>query len=78
VALQTLEGHSSSVYSVAYSPDGKQVVFGSGDQTVRLWDAATGTALQTLEGHTSYVSSVAFPTDGDLLPTLRVSGLFIN
>jgi WD40 repeat protein len=49
-ALQTLEGHLSSVASVAFSPDGKQVVSGSWDNIVRLWDAATGTALQRLEG----------------------------
>jgi WD40 repeat protein len=48
---------------VAFSPDGRQVVSGSDDETVRLWDAATGAPLQTLEGHTGWVTSVAFSPD---------------
>ena len=49
---------------MAFSPDGKQVVLGSSDRTVRLWDSVTGAALQTLEGHSGWVNSVAFSPDG--------------
>src|SRR2546421_12713425 len=49
--LQTLEGHSDSVWSVAFSNDGQKIVSGSGDRTVRVWDAESGSLLQTLEGH---------------------------
>ncbi|PVH70818.1 hypothetical protein DL98DRAFT_577678 [Cadophora sp. DSE1049] len=63
VWLQTLEGHTGPVESVAFSPNSKQVVSGSDDRTVRLWDAATGALQQTLEGHTGGVTSVAFLPD---------------
>ncbi|KAH6696713.1 WD40-repeat-containing domain protein [Leptodontidium sp. MPI-SDFR-AT-0119] len=63
--LQILEGHTDVVTSVAFSSDGKQIVSGSDDGTVRLWDAATGhQVLPILEGHISGVSSVAFSPDG--------------
>jgi WD40 repeat protein len=35
-------GHSDYVTSVAYSPDGKHIVSGSGDTTVTIWDSQTG------------------------------------
>ncbi|MEE1020396.1 MAG: WD40 repeat domain-containing protein [Bacteroidales bacterium] len=35
--FKTLNGHSSFVNSVAYSPDGKKIVSGSQDKTVKIW-----------------------------------------
>ncbi|KAL4750011.1 WD40-repeat-containing domain protein [Aspergillus terricola var. indicus] len=51
---QTLEGHSAGVWSVAFSPDGKQLASGSSDKTIKLWDPATGDLQQTLEGHSNW------------------------
>ncbi|KAJ6598791.1 WD40-repeat-containing domain protein, partial [Mycena sp. CBHHK59/15] len=49
----------------AFSPDGKHIVSGSSDQTVRVWDAESGEALGApFEGHTHWVTSVAFSPDG--------------
>ncbi|TDL24683.1 WD40 repeat-like protein, partial [Rickenella mellea] len=61
VLQHILEGHTDYIRSVAFSPDGKHIVSGSDDKTIRVWDAETGTVtLDPLEGHTERISSVAF------------------
>ncbi|MGI2909791.1 WD40 repeat domain-containing protein, partial [Hassallia sp. VBCCA 56010] len=59
--------HSNSVRSVAFSPDGKTLASGSDDNTIKLWDVATGKLSQTLTGHSNSVRSVAFSPDGKTL-----------
>ena len=60
-----LAGHSIHVNSVAFSPDGSHIVSGSSDETIRLWDAATGDGIgKPLEGHSSSVFSVSFSPNG--------------
>ena len=63
----TLGGHPDFVYSVAFSPDGKTLASGSGDNTIKLWDVPTGKEQATLKGHTGWVTSVAFSPDGKTL-----------
>src|SRR5271156_3503081 len=61
--LQTLEGHSGPVMSVAISHDSARLASASYDNTVKIWDASSGECLQTLEGHSRWVNSVAFSHD---------------
>jgi WD40 repeat protein len=62
--LQTLEGHTHWVEAVVFSPDGKTMASASGDHTVKLWNAGTGTEQRTLKGHTGWVRAVVFSPDG--------------
>jgi WD40 repeat protein/serine/threonine protein kinase len=62
--VRTFEGHRGTVVSVSLSADGRWALSGSSDNTVRLWEVATGRCLRTFEGHTHLVTSVCLSPDG--------------
>ena len=61
---QVISGHTDPVYGLAYTADGKKLVSGAFDKTVRVWDLSTGKESAKLEGHTDLVLSVAISPDG--------------
>ncbi len=62
--LLSLTGHSETVHSVAIARDGRIALSGSGDNTLKLWDMATGKELRSFTGHSGPVHSVAISPDG--------------
>jgi len=64
-----LTGHGGTVYSVDFSPDGKQAASVSSDHTLKLWNTDNGNTLWSKKAHRSTVRSVAFSPDGEHLAT---------
>ena len=61
--MHLLSGHTEAVSSVCFSADSSKVVSGSGDQTVKIWNADSGEVIQTLSGEIDkdiYVSQVQY------------------
>jgi hypothetical protein len=67
LVLRTLAGHEEWVWGLAVSPDGRRIASASMDQTIRIWDAATGQELLVLSVPNSNINSInsqAFSRDG--------------
>jgi WD40 repeat protein len=66
--VRTFKGHTKEVGAIAFNTDGTLLATGSDDQTVRIWDTATGKELHTLKADERLrVEAVAFSPDGKLL-----------
>jgi tricorn protease-like protein len=66
----TLTAHSAAVYSVAFSPDGKRLISGAADKTVKIWDVETTASLGNLVGHSALVRSVAYSPNGKTIASV--------
>ena len=64
--IREFVGHDDYILSIAFSPNGTQLLSGGGqyDPTVRLWDVNTGLNIKTFDHHTGSVYSVGFSPDG--------------
>jgi serine/threonine protein kinase/WD40 repeat protein len=65
--LGEFKGHTANAVAVAFSPDGRWLATGAGDETIRLWDVTTQRELRVLRGHQLPPPCVAFSPDGRLL-----------
>ncbi len=72
------KGHSDTVWSLQFSLDSKQLISGSKDKTIKIWDIANPNAndpIATLAGHTSSVSTVRRSADGSTLASGATDGI---
>ena len=72
--LEPLIGHSDWIRSLAFSPDGKTILSGSNDRTVRVWDIETGRLLHLLTGHRDRVKCVGISPDGQRMLSCSADG----
>ena len=65
--VQTLSGHDDQVKSLAFAGDGKTLVSGSADLSVRVWDVYNGDCLNTFHGHDGWIWSIDMHPDGTMI-----------
>ncbi len=61
--------YADEVYCVAFTPDGKGILAGSADGTLKLWDVESGEEIRAYPGHAGKVASVVFSSDGNQIVT---------
>lgn len=65
--IKTLKGHQGIVNSLNYSHNGKYLVSGSGDKTIKIWDINTGKVIKSIEAHKTEATCVKFSHNGEYI-----------
>lgn len=66
-SAHTLQGHSTWVYAIAISPDGKTLASGSHDGTINVWNLQLCQLLHSQKAHSDSIESLAISPDGNIL-----------
>ena len=64
-SVKTFVGHSKALKTATFTPDGQNILSGSEDQTLKLWDIKSGNEVRTFFGHSDIISSVTISPDGN-------------
>ena len=68
-----LKGHKAKISTIAFTPDGKTLVSGSDDETIRIWDTSTGNQLLSLPSHKTL--TLAISVDGKILASSNAENI---
>jgi WD40 repeat protein len=74
--LRRLAGHDDGIWSVAFAPDGKTLLSGGKDRTLRLWDVEEGQLIRTVASTPHEARCIAFSLDGKL--ALAATGIGVR
>ena len=65
--IRTISAHSRQVQSIEINREGKFIISGSCDKTIKIWDIQSGKLLKTLLGHNDFILSIAISHDEKLI-----------
>jgi WD40 repeat protein/Flp pilus assembly protein TadD/tRNA A-37 threonylcarbamoyl transferase component Bud32 len=68
------QGHTASVWTLAWSPDGKQFASAGMDKTIRVWEPALGTCIRVIDGLRGFCVSLAWHPEGRMLASCGAQG----